>query len=423
MEFKERPLKVAFIVGEFPDKIGTFILNQATGLLDRGVDLKIFSLLRPREEVMSDEIRKYNLMDRIYYLNVPRNKLVRGLKAGWIIIKNLFRHPIKIWKPLNFFRYGNPALTLNPLFFSDYFLGLKENFDILHCHFGQRGIYGAALKDIGVKGKLVTSFYGGDLSYFVETTSSRVYAPLFEKGDLFLPLSENFKKRLIDMGCDEKKIAVHRVGTDLSKFGLVQKKKEKSGITLLTIARFVEKKGHKYLLEALPLVLEKCENVKVLLIGDGPLKKDLETLVKNLKLEKYVAFAGSISADELPRAYSKGDIYVLPSITSANGDTEGTPVSIIEAQACGLPAVSTQHSGIPEIIVNNETGFLVPEKDTKALAEKIIYLIKHPALRKKMGKKGNKFILENYDKEKQSKKLLEIYQKIDAPPHVKNFCF
>ena len=139
--------------------------------------------------------------------------------------------------------------------FSNYFLKnrLTNRFDIIHCHFGQRGLYGSVLKDIGVKGKLVTSFYGGDLSFFVGDVGASAYRPLFKQGDLFLPLSNNFGHLLVNLGCNSEKIKVHRVGINLDLFKLKKNVNKSKEIRLLLIGRFVEKKGHEYLIRALHL--------------------------------------------------------------------------------------------------------------------------------------------------------------------------
>ena len=103
---------------------------------------------------------------------------------------------------------------------------------------------------------------------------------------------------------------------------------------------------------------------------------------------------------------------LAPSVTSQNGDCEGIPVAIVEALAWGLPVLSTLHSGIPEVIQDGESGFLVPERDTEALAEKLEYLIEHPELWPEMGRKGRKYVEEHYDIDKLNDRLVEIYQRL-----------
>ena len=102
----------------------------------------------------------------------------------------------------------------------------------------------------------------------------------------------------------------------------------------------------------------------------------------------------------------------LPSITASNGDQEGIPVVLMEAQATGLPIISTYHTGIPEVVIDGKSGFLVHEKDVDALAEKLEYLIKHPEIWPEMGRYGRKHVEEKYDIKKLNQQLVKIYQNL-----------
>ncbi len=404
--------KIVFLLGEFPKMTETFILNQITGLIDEGCDLKIIALNKSKDSSVPKEVIDYKLLEKTEYINVPRNKKIRALTALKLFIQNFPLHPIKTLKSLNFFKYGKVALTLNPFYVNMFFLNSKDNFDIIHCHFGQRGLYGANLKDIGIKGKLITSFYGGDLSYFVNQTNKNIYKPLIKNGDLFLPLCSDFGKRLLNIGFDEEKIKVHHIGINLDKFNKIKHNFDKKEIVLMTIARMVEKKGHKYLVKALPKIVGEKKKVKCIFVGDGDLKDNLISLSKDLGVNNYIELRGNVNSDKLPELYTEADIYILPSNTTVDGDSEGTPASIVEACASGLPIVSTHHAGIPEIVVDKKSGFLVNEKDSDSLAEKISYLIKRPNLMKEMGKVGREYVNKEYDTKIQSKKLIDHYIRV-----------
>jgi colanic acid/amylovoran biosynthesis glycosyltransferase len=121
---------------------------------------------------------------------------------------------------------------------------------------------------------------------------------------------------------------------------------------------------------------------------------------------------GPINQNECLKLYQEANIFILPSVTSDNEDQEGTPVVLMEAQAMGLPVISTFHSGIPEVVVEGKSGFLVPEKDVDALAEKLEGLIEHPEIWPEMGRYGRKFVEERYDIKKLNQQLVEIYQNL-----------
>ena len=203
------------------------------------------------------------------------------------------------------------------------------------------------------------------------------------------------------------------MGIDLKKFKFSERMKQPGEpIKILTIGRLIEKKGHVYAIRAIAKVVKKYRNIEYLIAGDGPLRNKLEGLVQELGIEKHVKFSGAIEQNEVLKLYQQAHIFVLPSITTSNGDQEGIPVVLMEAQATGLPVISTYHTGIPEVIVEGKSGFLVPEKDVDALAERLEYPIEHPELWPDMGRYGRKFVEEKYDIKKLNQQLVEIYSNI-----------
>ena len=151
-------MKIALIIDAFPTLSETFILNQITGLIDMGQDVEIYAQFYPNEKKVHSDIEKYHLMDKVHYFDMPHNKIKRVSKAIFLIITNFYKSPLKILKSLNVFIYGKVALSLKLLYLLIPFL--DKNFDILYCHFGTNGILGTYLKEMGVDGKLVTTFHG-----------------------------------------------------------------------------------------------------------------------------------------------------------------------------------------------------------------------------------------------------------------------
>lgn len=404
-------MKIAFIIGAFPTLSETFILNQITGLIDMGQDVEIFAQTNPRNKKVHSDIEKYHLVKRVHYFNMPSTKMKRILKAIYLIIKNFHKVPLKILKSLNVFIYGKVALSLKLLYLLIPFL--DKNFDILYCHFGTNGILGTYLKEMGVDGKLVTTFHGYDMSGFIKSNSNNVYKNLFKNGDLFLPISDYWKRKLIKLGCNEKKIIVHHMGINLEKFKFFKRRKKIGEFTkILTIGRLVEKKGHEYAIKAIREIIRKYKNVEYIIAGEGPLENKLKNLVLELGIKNYIKFVGVAKQDEVLELYKQAHIFILPSVTASNGDQEGIPVVLMEAQASGLPVVSTFHTGIPEVVVDGKSGFLVPERDVNALAERLEYLIEHSEIWPDMGQYGRKFVEKHYVINKLNKRLVGIYQNL-----------
>lgn len=404
-------MKIAFIVGEFPKLSETFILNQITGLIDMGQDVEIYAQFYPNEKKVHLDIEKYHLMKRVHYFNMPSNKIKRILKAIYLIIKNFHKAPLKILKSLNVFIYGKAALSLKLLYLLIPFLDKK--YEIIHCHFGHNGILGAYLKEIGICSKIITTFHGYDMSAFISNDRVNVYKNLFKNGDLFLPISDYWKQRLIKLNCEEKKIGVHHMGINLEKFKFSERgKRSGEPIKILTIGRLIEKKGHKYIIKAIAEIIKKYRNIEYIIAGDGPLEIKLRNLATELGIKSHIKFLGEVEQSEVLKLYQQTHIFVLPSVTANNGDQEGIPVVLMEAQASGLPIISTFHTGIPEVVVDGKSGFLVPERDVNALAKKLEYLIEHPELWSDMGRYGRKIIGECYNVKKLNQELIKIYNSL-----------
>src|SRR3989344_4566008 len=191
---RKRKLRVAFLIAErFPEPVGSFLLDQITSFIDKGIDIKVF-VLHKKENALHENIKKYNVLERTTFLNVPKKEYVRLFDALPILTKGLFTNPIKVLRSFDTRRYGRMALTLNFLYWYNALPKLKQEFDIIHCHFGVVGLMGLYLKDIGLKGKLVTSFYGSDIANYPLKVGKDVYAPLFKAGDIFIANSNSVRK-------------------------------------------------------------------------------------------------------------------------------------------------------------------------------------------------------------------------------------
>ena len=145
-------------------------------------------------------------------------------------------------------------------------------------------------------------------------------------------------------------------------------------------------------------------------MGEGVLRPSLENLIAELGISNKVKLVGWKTHDELHKLYADSHIFILSSVTASDGDKEGQGLVLQEAQAMGLPVLSTLHNGIPDGVLDGKSGFLVPERDVDALAEKLNYLVEHPEVWSEMGLAGRKFVEQNYDINKLNDKLVQIYQ-------------
>lgn len=408
-------MKIAFILNNFPVLSQTFILNQITGLIENGHEVDIYAA--PSHEVkMHSEIKKFNLMAHTYYLPTPsKNHVITLLRSLRITFINSWKYPILMKWLFQGFNY-NKEFSL-PAWLTPYIVApflSKKRYDILYCHFGPNGLKGVLLKKLGLtKAKIVTSFHGYDITKYLQDYEKNPYKNLFDIGDLFLPISENWQNKLIDLGCDEQKIIVHRMGVDCNKFSLTPRYPSADGqVRIVTIARLVEKKGVEYGIRAIAKLAKANQSIEYNIIGDGPLTSHLQEIIKKLGVESTVKLLGWKEQDEVIEILNNSHILLAPSVTSQDGDQEGIPVVLMEAMAMGLPVISTQHSGIPELVQDAVTGFLAPERDVDVLADKLNYLIEHPELWLKMGQAGRRHIEEYYNIHKLNQQLVNIFQKL-----------
>ncbi|MGE5497609.1 MAG: glycosyltransferase, partial [Syntrophothermus sp.] len=254
---------------------------------------------------------------------------------------------------------------------------------LLHAHMG----YEAArwlkfVKKTNIP--LITTFYGQDVSQLGRIEKwRRRYQELFEYGTKFLAEGSYLKKQLVDLGCPAEKVIVQHLGVSVESYTPKEIDHNSVKRTILQVSTFREKKGIEYSLEAIAMIRESRPDVIFKLIGRGDNEEadnKIKSLVKKLHLEKNVELLGAQPYKKTLEEMSKCDIFLHPSVTASNGDNEGgAPVGLIEASALGLPVVATFHADIPEVIINNKTGLLVEERNSEALAAKLLELLSNSA--------------------------------------------
>lgn len=406
-EDREKHMKIAFIVGYFPE-CSSFIVNQITGLIRLGHQVEIFAVKERHGKTTLPDVDTFQLLQHAHFFSIPEGKLRRVWNALVIISRQPRRFQYQLLAALNVFKFGLDALKLNVFYITIPFLG--QSFDVLHAHFGPNGLLGAALKKMGIPGKLITSFYGYDLSSFVRKKGPLVYRELFKVSDRLLPICAYLGNKLRQLGCPEAKILVHHLGIDLSRFALSQAQHiPQENWILLTVAHLFERKGLDISIQAFARIRHAFQGLHYVIAGDGPLETELKELARMLKIDHRVRFIGTVSQDEEIEWLKRAQVFILTSRTASDGDEEGTPTVLLEAQAVGVPVISTLHSGIPEVIENEKTGFVVPEGDISAVAERLIELLQNKQLRKRMGENGRVLIERKFAARTQSEKLVAIY--------------
>jgi colanic acid/amylovoran biosynthesis glycosyltransferase len=405
-------MKIAFMLYSFPTLSGTFILNQITGLIERGHHVDIYAFKPGDTKEEHEHVEKYDLLDRTYYWPVlPSNAISRHIKAVELLFSEFRRHPkfvLQFFGTLKYLKHVPPLLLLWTPMLS---VG-RRHYDIIHGHFGPNGVKGALLRKLDLmEGKLITTFHGYDINR--HQFGKHYYAWLFRQGDLYTANTSFTAKRAVRLGCPPDRITILPAGIDISKYSFKPRQFPSDGpVNIMTVARLAEEKGIKYSVRAIAKVMETHPNIRYQIIGDGHLRESIKKLVADLDVLDKVELMGWKTADELTRLYDNAHIFVLPSIATSDGDQEGQGLVLQEAQAAGLPVLSTLVGGIPEGMIDGKSGFLVPEQDIDALSEKLTYLIEHPELWPDMGHVGRKFVEDSYDIERLNDKLVDIYKRL-----------
>ena len=223
------------------------------------------------------------------------------------------------------------------------------------------------------------------------------YKKLANYKSIVIPVAKNMIPKLENLGFKNNQIIFSPLGAREEFFNITPQYNAK---TFLAVGRFTPSKSPESTVLAFSKVLQKIQDAKLIFAGDGELILSIKELTKKLKIENSVDFVGWISQEKQLELLSNSSVFVQHSVTSKNGDAEGTPVAILEASAAGLPVVSTRHGGIVDSIIENETGFLVNEFDIDEMAEKMIYLVENPVISKQMGENARNFIFNNFSMKK-----------------------
>jgi glycosyltransferase involved in cell wall biosynthesis len=287
---------------------------------------------------------------------------------------------------------------------------------LIHEHidavFAEYGMVGAsvteACKLAGVP--LVIHFHGADVFHRKTVTAYHdLYQKAFAYASALIAVSAEMADALKQMGAPVAKVINASCGVETKDFPLL----DISGSQkyFLFVGRFVEKKSPGSLVKAFKIVTEKYPDARLWMVGAGPLFDDTQKLIQELDLGDKITLTGVLKPAEIRELMKGMRAFVQHSVTAADGDKEGTPITVLEASSSGLPVVSTRHSGIKEAVIDGVTGFLVDEYDITGMAEKMIELAASPELAVKLGKAGHEHMVSNYDMKLRIDLLNSVIQK------------
>jgi colanic acid/amylovoran/stewartan biosynthesis glycosyltransferase WcaL/AmsK/CpsK len=409
-------MRVALVTTCFPEPSQTFVFSQMTGLLERGHSVDIYAYPGPGASI-SAELERFGARQRTFHFSYPPPMpLWRAVKLLLLALKN---GPRVFKSVLRVLTHGGLRGASFELAY-DVLQTRGRRYDVILCHFGPVGLRMQKIREAGeVRGPLVTVFHGYDMSLFLAERGSDVYGPLFSTGDLFLPVSEFWAARLRELGAPADRVAVHRMGVDLSCFSATARPSPERPFQIVSVARLVEKKGLSDGIRAFARLPQQTrEKARYQIVGDGPLRSELQSLIGDLGLADRVRLLGWRSPNEIADLLEASHLLLAPSVTASDGDAEGIPVVLMEALARGLPVLSTLHSGIPELVEDQKSGYLVPERDVELLAVRLETLMTSSKKElDEMGRLGRIAVERDYDIEKLNDRLVQHLQRVAGAAH------
>lgn len=285
---------------------------------------------------------------------------------------------------------------------------------LIHAHFGPDGydaLHIAEMLDV----PLITTLHGYEVTTKREHALKANYrfrryirnrATLQANGTRFIAVSNFIRDRMLEQGFPAEKIMVHYIGVDVERFQ--PDPDAERGMSILFVARFVPKKGGEHLIRAMQRVQAQNPAIELLMVGDGPLRSQWESLAAET-LQRY-RFLGWQSPEDVKVLMQTARVFCVPSIVEERGDAEAFGIVFAEAQACGLPVVSFASGGIPEAVAHGETGWLASEGNVDMLAGYILQLCADDGLWRRFSASGVRRIREQFNLATQTAELERIYQ-------------
>jgi glycosyltransferase involved in cell wall biosynthesis len=386
--------KICYVLGIYPNLSETFIQREIDYFLSEGYDVFIYSLKSPNKDIADS--CKVDSRVKIKYF---RKNLFLSL---FLNFKNLFRSPHGYIKSFFLvFRdliYQTPYETfrLFTLFVASFellnFIN-KNKIEFIHSHFANASLMCMFSKFLDKSFTYTSTVHASPDIYM----RPLLLAEQFEGAKKVITISDyNYfiLKRHLNINLSDK-ILVVKNGIEIANFKHIMRHNSK--IKLLAVGNFRYFKGFDILIEAIELVKENNNNFELTIIGDGPQMNSIFKLIESKNLLAFVKLAGALRHENVMNYLKESDIFLHASVIDFGGRRDGFPTVILEAISHSVPVISTYVSAIPELIINNETGLLVPEGNPKELSKALLSLISDPGKREHLARKAHEKLAESYD--------------------------
>ncbi len=404
-------LSIAFKLKSFPNISETFVVHSIVSAIDRGYDVTILvdKVNSLSNSSLPDLVQQYGLMEKVRLYTEPKGKINRIFRAFFILL--IPGMP----KYFNRLRSYRKKTTLSFLFKLAFYKKLRKT-DSFHVHFADNLGPLMDLKKIGyLKSNFVVTFHGYDAHYFPSKIENPKYFRQFEETVDHITVNSGYLKNLLlTKGFLSDHINVIPVGIDTNQFSAPPKALPKNNWKLLNVGRLIPLKGQEQGIRAVKLLIDRGYNVSLTIVGAGPLKHSLSTLINSLGLENMVKLVGEKSQLAIKELLTNHHLFLMTSTLDEEGRREAFGLVSLEAQSMGVPVIGFDSGGFPETMLKDKTGLIVPDTDIKAMAEAIELCILQPEVWLEMSRCAPGFVVQNFSKEVISKQYHALYQNLMA---------
>jgi len=401
-------MKIAYVMSRFPKLTETFVLYEILEQEQRGTSVEIYPLIRVRQPVMHPEVQRLN--GRAHFAKTVSTCV---LKANFHFMKRMPRTYFRAvaealrgtWGSARFF-FGALVFVPKAVYFARDIQ--QRGIDHIHAHFATHPAL-AALVIHRLTG-IPFSFTGHGSDLHID---QRMLDRKVEAADFVVTVSRYNREFIVQAAGEQsrEKIEVVHCGVDTEYFAPADRPKTGDRLEIVCVASFEEVKGHKYLVEACRLLASRGVEFRCRLIGDGPLREQVVKQIAATGIADRFELLGPRTRPEVREILWSSHVFVLPSVPTSRGQREGIPVALMEAMSCGLPVVSSDLSGIPELVERNVSGVLVPPGDAQSLCNAIERIASNSDLRERLGSAARTKIEAEFDLKRNTAVLSELIER------------
>jgi glycosyltransferase involved in cell wall biosynthesis len=384
-------LAVGYILKMYPRFSETFVLNEVLELERQGVRIHIFSLKKPDDGIFHSDVARVRA--RVTYL--PENPLLQPSPFLPAHRRLLLDDPQRYGRALSVVLRSPRKSTLKHFLNAGYIAPLLQRHRIAHVHAHFASTAGAVALHLHRLTGIPYSLTAHAKDVYRNDVDLQLLSAKLETARFAVTVSD-FNKAYLSRIAPASRIVRIYNGLDLERFA-----PNGTGSTepplVVGVGRLIEKKGFALLIRACALLRDRGVSFRCAIVGKGPCESELRVLVRDLGLDELVELAGALPRDELLELYSRATVVAAPCVVGSDGNRDGLPTVLVEAMALGVPVVATNVTGIPELVEDGRTGWLVPAGDTEALANAIGRVLEDPRSARSLAQTARERVVRDFD--------------------------